>query len=310
MKKSEENNRYVEKKVYLSSMKKWLIGLAGLFAAALIGQAADLERQTVRYKGETRTYWMYVPEGASQQTPLVLVLHGYGGKAEGYCPQMLEVARREGFAVCYPQGERDHRGNPCWNVGYVFQQDSLKRDDVGFLRFLVSHLRKNYGLSRENAFLTGMSNGGEMCYLMAYLHPGTFNAYAPIAGLTMTWFYKELKVRKPVPMMEVHGTADHTSEWNGDPADEGGWGPYVAVPAAVAVWSAAARCTHEQTVQMPPKGEHPVTLHRYVGGYPAWKGGPDIEVRLYEVRDGKHSWAHQDMDTCAEIWDFFRQYLK
>ena len=45
---------------------------------------------------------------------------------------MLEVAEREGFAVCYPQGEKDAKGKNCWNVGYDVQQ-GLKRDDVGFV---------------------------------------------------------------------------------------------------------------------------------------------------------------------------------
>ena len=63
--------------------------------------------------------------------------------------------------------------------------------------------------------LTGMSNGAEMGCLMAYIHPDFFNAIAPIAGLTMEWMRKELKAKGPVPMMEVHGTQDHTSEWKG-----------------------------------------------------------------------------------------------
>ena len=67
---------------------------------------------------------------------------------------------------------------------------------------------------------------------------------------------------------------------------------------------AQARCTHEETVQMPLKGEHPVVLHRYLGG------DDGIEVRLYEVQGGKHSWALQDLDTCDEMWAFFRQYVK
>ncbi len=41
-----------------------------------------------------------------------------------------------------------------------------------------------------------------------------------------------------------------------------------------------------------------------------WKGGPAIEVRLYEVIGGKHTWALNDMDTCNEIWKFFSLYLR
>ena len=53
-----------------------------------------------------------------------------------------------------------------------------------------------------------------------------------------------------------------------------------------------------------------VILHRHMGGTPAWKGGPEVEVRLYEIVDGKHKWGLEDMDTCEEIWKFFSKYLR
>ena len=282
---------------------RYLTFLIALFCFVVHLQAAETVRYTMRYKGEVRTYWLYVPEGAGPATPLVLVLHGYGGNAEGYCPSMLEVAEREGFAVCYPQGEKDAKGKTGWNVGYDVQQ-GLERDDVGFVKALVKHLRKTHHIGKDNVFISGMSNGGEMTYFMAYKYPDLFRAYATIAGLTMQWAYKEWKAKKPVPLMEVHGTADKTSMWEGDPTDTGGWGAYIAVPAAVGYWAAQARCTHEETTTLPQKGEHPVVLHRYLGG------DDGVEVRLYEVQGAKHSWHLADMDTCEEMWRFFRLYLK
>ena len=202
---------------------RYLAFLVVLFCFIVHARAAETVRYTMKYKGEVRTYWLYVPEGAGPATPLVLVLHGYGGSAEGYCPSMLEVAEREGFAVCYPQGEKDAKGKTGWNVGYDVQQ-GLERDDVGFVKALVKHLRKTHHIGKDNVFMSGMSNGGEMTYFMAYKYPDLFRVYATIAGLTMQWAYKEWKAKKPVPLMEVHGTADKTSMWEGDPTDTGGWG--------------------------------------------------------------------------------------
>ena len=229
---------------------RYLAFLVVLFCFIVHARAAETVRYTMKYKGEVRTYWLYVPEGASPATPLVLVLHGYGGSAEGYCPSMLEVAEREGFAVCYPQGEKDAKGKTGWNVGYDVQQ-GLERDDIGFVKALVKHLRKTHHIGKDNVFMSGMSNGGEMTYFMAYMYPDLFRAYATIAGLTMQWAYKEWKAKKPVPLMEVHGTADKTSMWEGDPTDTGGWGAYIAVPAAVGYWAAQARCTHEEMTTLP-----------------------------------------------------------
>ena len=286
-----------------------------LFVIIAIGMsvaASALTRKeqhfTFRHQGMEREYLLYVPEGIGANAPLIMVLHGYGGRAMKGGENLREVADKEKFVVCYAQGAKDAKGKTCWNVGYPFQ-DGLKTDDVDFLCKLARYLQKTYNLSRENTFLTGMSNGGEMCYLMAYLKPDFFSAIAPISGLTLVWMDKELKAKKSVPLMEVHGTLDKTSAWAGDPENAGGWGAYLSVPLAVAKWAVEAKCTHEVTEVLPEKRNR-VVLHMYCGGEPAWKGGPETEVWLYEVIGGKHSWAEADMDTCSEIWRFFSKYLK
>ena len=94
-------------------------------------------------------------------------------------------------------------------------------------------LVKDLNLNKLNCFLCGMSNGGEMCYLTALQRPEEFTAYGSVAGLTMEWFYRKYSMRKAVPFLEVHGDADKTSRWEGDPDNTGGWGEYIAVPIAV-----------------------------------------------------------------------------
>ena len=299
-------------------MKKIILCLA-LIICAFISNAQEQSKTkefTFRHKGMDRTYWLYIPENLSEHATLVMVLHGYGGKAEGYQPEMINTADKYGFAVCYPQGAKDKNGKNgkgsknCWNVGYCFQQEQgLKTDDVDFLCSLAKHLQKTHGLKKENTFLTGMSNGGEMCYLMATLRPTAFTAYAPIAGLTMEWSYKKYSPKKAVPMMEVHGTADKTSRWLGDPQNEGQWGAYISVPMAVGIWAAEAKCTYTVSTELPLM-RNQVILHRHLGGVPAWKDGPAVEVRLYEIIGGTHSWALKDLATCDEVWKFFSIYLR
>ena len=262
------------------------------------------DRYTFTYDGREREYYLYVPPGGRKGYPLVMVLHGYGGKADGYRPEMMFLAREEGFAVCYPQGRANSVGKTGWNVGYPSQKD-LKDDDVALVTTLAAQLQEQFDLSRENTFLTGMSNGGEMCYLLAYSSDKTFSALASVAGLTMKWLYDGPKGKRPIPFMEIHGTADKTSRWEGDPSGQYGWGGYMSVPAAVEAIVKQNGCTREETETLPLRSAdaHKVILHKYSG-----KAG--MEVRLYEVEGGKHTWAMDDMDTCREIWDFFKQYLR
>ena len=293
-------------------IKKVLLVLAVLSLCCVSSAQEQTEVQrrcslrTFRHQGLVREYYLYTPSGLKEGAPLVICLHGYGGSAANGKAGLMDVADRHGFVVCYPQGEQDPKGKPSWNVGYP-SQDGMKTDDVDFIVKLTRHLKKEYGFG--SAFLTGMSNGGEMCYLTAQKEPRAFNAIASIAGLTLTNMMP-LRYRKPVPFMEVHGTEDRTSEWTGDPENKGGWGAYLAVPVSVSYIIAANGCISETTTRLPLReGRNQVILHHFQGGKPAWKGGPAADVLLYEVIGGNHSWSDKDMDTCEAVWEFFSRYL-
>lgn len=244
--------------------------------------------------------------GQTDGMPLVVVLHGYGGKALGDGLRFIELADLHGFAVCWPQGAEDGTGHSCWNVGYPFQAD-YRIDDTAYLRRLVRRLQNDYGLSRKNVFLTGMSNGGEMCYKMAAEHPETFSAIASIAGLTLTSMTTDY--RRPIPFMEVHGTADKTSAWDGDPQNKGGWGAYLSVPSAVSHIVSANRCVALSTTEIPSEHKR-VILHHFTEGIPSRRGGPSSEVLLSEVRGGDHSWSERYIPTCDLVWEFFSRYVR
>lgn len=281
--------------------RSFLAGLI-LFVAAVGSVRADnTPEYTLQCESIERVYRLHIPENMPENGPLVVVLHGYGSPKPGV---LNETADRHGFAVCYPQGEKDGRGNLCWNVGYPFQHD-MTIDDVEFLTQLVGHLQQKYGFSKQNVFCAGMSNGGEMCYLLAARKPDLFAAVAPISGLMMEWLYKSDTSTLPVPLFEIHGTDDKISAWEGDPDNKGGWGEYIPVPLAVHFCAAKNRCTLMRTDTVTGKAPNNRTIvkHRFSGGT------NESEVWLYEMIGGKHSWFWDDMDTGDELWKFFSMYV-
>lgn len=255
--------------------------------------------------GIERSYKLYLPANIQPNAPLVFVLHGYGGSFDLDHVGMNEAAERHGFAVCYPQGAKDGRGKPCWNVGYPFQAD-MAIDDISFLSKLARQLQKQHNLSRKNTFCTGMSNGGEMCYLLAYSSQNTFRAVAPIAGLTMAWMPEKYTRTRPIPLFEVHGTEDRTSEWTGDMENKGGWGAYIAVPDAIDYWVKRNGCDKEEHEKRPLKTDNSnqVIAHRYIDT----RHGND--VWLYEIIGGGHTWGEKDLDIAEEIWNFFSKFTE
>lgn len=281
---------------------KRLISILVLLLVAASGLSAQ-ERCTMTYRGQTREYFVHIPKNLAPERAMVIMLHGHGGTAENYCPAILETADKYGFAVCFPQGleEPEPKSVPAWNVGYPFQK-GWKVDDCKFILALAEKLRRDYDLDRRNFFFSGMSNGGEMCYLMAHRYPGKFAAIGSLAGLCMEWIYRSMYPPQAVPFLEIHGTADVVSRWGGDPQNNDGWGEYVSVPAAVGRMVSANCCTYEQLDTLPLR-RNLVIRHHYCGG----TDGKD--VFLYEVRGGGHSRGEKDLDLGEELWMFFSKYL-
>lgn len=258
--------------------------------------------EVVTDQGVSREYYLYVPENVREDRPLVYCLHGYGGNAANTLHVLRETAEKEGFILCVPQASVDPNNKNGWIVGYPFQEGA-KVDDVEFLRNLTGRLIDGYGVSKDKVFVTGMSNGGEMCYILAYRGTDFVRAVAPISGLEMEWAYRTLSPVKAIPLMEAHGTVDTVSRWGGDPDDKDGWGEYIGVPQAVGFWAGTAHCTHEVTESIPSMNDHEIILHRYVDG------DDGVEVWLYEVVGGSHGWFRPEMNIGDHIWRFFSMYL-
>ena len=287
----------------MKTLLKTLLTVLLLYGATGV-TAQETRTETLRSGGVERTYRLHLPANLPDNAPLVIVLHGYGGDANPEAFGMNATADRHGFAVCYPQGERDSRGKRGWNVGYPSQTE-MPIDDVQFLEDLIGHLHRHYGLSRRNVFCTGMSNGGDMCYLLAAQRPDLFAALGPVAGFMSVAILREDKSLQPVPLFEIHGTADPTTRWEGDLTGEGGWGAYLPIPMAVGYWAAKNKCL-EHRIDTLSRGADglQVIAHRYTGGTDG------NEVWLYETLGGKHSWKKTGVDTCEELWRFFSRYVR
>jgi polyhydroxybutyrate depolymerase len=289
-------------KIFILSALSVLLLTCNLSAETKVPYLQDslYKTLTINDQGLEREYKLYIPQGLKNGAPLVFVLHGYGRNFNLDNIGFNEAAKRYGFAVCYPQGSKDGRGKNCWNVGYPFQAD-MKVDDVEFLSSLAKELQREYGFSRRKTFCTGMSNGGEMCYLLAYCGQKVFKAVAPIAGLTMAWMPEKYPNTRPIPIFEIHGTEDRVSEWTRDLENKGGWGAYLSVPDAISFWVKRNGCDKESTTELPLKkpGSNKVISHKY------YNNSGKNSVWLYEIIGGTHSWGQNDLDICDEIWKFF-----
>jgi polyhydroxybutyrate depolymerase len=271
---------------------------------------AQPQSHTFTINNETRQYYLYTPDSLGPGVPLIFVLHGYSGSAVSIMnySNLNQIADENGFVVCYPQGVIDDMGNAFWNVGYDFHPNETV-DDVEFLSELAHYLQEEYGLSSYNTFSTGMSNGGEMSYMLACQESDVFRGIASVAGIMFESFYNTCDP-SPIPVLEIHGTLDDTNWWDGDPNNQGGWGAYIGIEEGIDYWININNCTQTIINILPdifPSDGSFVVIEKHINGI------NNNEVWLYKVVNGGHewpgAWGNMDINAGEEVWSFFSQYL-
>lgn len=291
-----------------------------ILAAVLVGcscqkNSADfadlgLIKDSIFIDDQPREYLIYFPSNLKAEAPLVFVCHGYTGKASDMAnySQMNSVADKHGFVVCYPQGSMDKNENPFWQVGYEFNLDN-PINDISFIHHLAGTLQKEYGLSKENAFFTGLSNGGDMANYLACQSTPVFKAVAPVVGCLMKSMIDSFPKPNRIPLLMINGTADNITLWEGDMANQGGWGPYHSTPEMHNFWIKNNGCTTVVKSVLPNTNKEDGSFVRVE----KHSGETAMPVWIYTVVNGGHDWpggsGNMDLNASEAIWAFFSQFL-
>ena len=256
-----------------------------------------------------REYIYYHASSALPNCPLVMVFHGYSGDAQGIMDysQFNALAEEFGFAVCYPQGTLDGSNTTFFNVGYDFQTNQTV-DDVAFVESLVDSLQDMYSLSEQDVFSTGMSNGGDFSYMLACQASETFKAVAPVAGMIMQEIMDDCNPLNEVSILEIHGTQDNVTYWQGDPNNNDGWGAYPSIPNTISFFTSLFGLTELSSTGFPdidPTDGSIVNSDKFT------EIGSCSQVWLYTVDGGGHDWpgadGNMDISASREAWLFFEQ---
>lgn len=272
---------------------------------------AQAQYTLFEHDGIARQFIYYEPEELNEQLPLVFVMHGFTGDANDIknYSEMNDFADQYGFAVCYPRGTLDSGGNRFWNVGYAFHQNETV-NDVGFLTELAIYLQDTQGLNPDYTFATGMSNGGEMCYMLACQAYDTFKAVAPVAGMILQVILDECDESPAIPIFEIHGSQDNVTPLSGDPDNNDGWGAYPSIQSTINYFAEKNECTIVVNGLVP---DIDTSDNSFIESEKHLDGINENEVWYYKVVGGGHdwpgAWGNMDIEAGQEAWLFFQNYI-
>ena len=300
-------------------MRHFFAGLleAAAIAALALGRGTGLQAQTtvtgtIRHGGLLREYRLYVPAiytSSPGRRPLLFNLHGYGSnnQQQEFYGDFRPIADTANFLVVHPNGTFDAANNRNWNT---FGPRGSGVDDVGFLSALLDTLSARYRVDLDRVYSTGMSNGGFMSYELACQLGGRVAAIASVTGSMTASRLGTCAAGRPVPVLEIHGTADGTVPYTGGTALQ-----FVAIPTLLASWVQRNGCNPVPTVTPVPDTN---TTDGCTAERSVWTGGRNGSVvEHYRIIGGGHTWpgsafstgvTNRDISASREVWRFLRPY--
>ncbi|HLJ36533.1 MAG TPA: PHB depolymerase family esterase [Ktedonobacteraceae bacterium] len=266
--------------------------------------AAGNSNNTITSDSLKRTFLLHLPPSYGRQPqPVVINYHGYTETTQVFAQysNMAVESDKAGFILVYPQGE----DNPTtWNAGIGAYGPTGDADDVQFTRDLISNLEKNYCVDAHRIYVTGYSIGGGMAYRVACNLSTEIAAFATVEGA----FYTApggCHPSHPVPVLEIHGQADHFAPYTGNP-------PLLmaAVQPYLSNWLNWDQCSNTTRTFFQQSDVTGIEWPHCADG---------TVVAHYIISDGGHTWAGatprpslgfttHTIDANVVIWDFFKQF--
>lgn len=283
-----------------------------------VSQDAAGTLSTLDVDGLTREFHVHVPATVGPAPGAVLVFHGGGGSGEMMIGQnpMVPAADAGGFIAVFPEA---YDGN--WTDGRIATMDGP--NDVAFVRTLVAHLARTYGVDPSRVYATGISNGAIFTHKLACDAPGMIRAIAPVAGNMPESLMANCSPRNGTPVMMFNGTADPFMPYAGGQPENARLiamtrGPItdsmVSSQDTVAFWAQQNGCGTFQTADLPDLNDDGTTVTRI-----AWDCGA---ATLYRINGGGHTWpgtsvriaerlngpTSMDIDATSLMVQFFRAH--
>ncbi|RLI54115.1 MAG: phospholipase [Candidatus Thorarchaeota archaeon] len=284
--------------------------------------------RSITHGGLERTYRIHIPPSFNKtiQMPLVLVLHGGGGTAEGMEEQLTlggfnNLSDKKGFIVVYPNGI-EKRWNDCRkNISYRTHQEKI--DDVGFISTLIDNITEEFNINPGRVYVTGMSNGAMMSYRLACEISEKIAAIAPVTGAIPEDIISQCSPSKPVSVIAISGTDDPLVPWEGGDIKSlflhKPLGKVLSVPDSVNYWAIHNNCSPMPNItwlpDLDPRDD--TRVRREVYG----EGDEGTKVILYAIEGGGHTWPDglqylsesligktcHDINANEVIWEFFTE---
>ncbi len=278
--------------------------ITALFAALLaFSLSAQLTQHSMMVGTASRNYYKYLPVNyqASENLPVVFILHGLGGNAQQMTLAGFNLISDTARVIAiYPDALPNAFGQTAWNNGTLA---SSAADDITFFNFMINEMLNNQNANASRIYVTGFSMGGIMSHHLACALNDRFAAIGPMAGTMPTDDIANCVPSYATPVIHLHGTADGTVPYNSNPLPS-----LSLVPETMGFWQNVHGCAATaDSTQLPNTAADGITVDRFVYN----TCNPVSSVELWRLNGADHIYLYEpvnDITEAKEIWRFFYKW--
>ena len=193
----------------------------------------------------SRSYVLHVPStyGGTKPAPLIVDFHGIGNTGWGELSSSTypAVTDPEGVILAFPDGKEGPIGTG-WNFGPCCVANV---DDFGFVKAMVTQIRKSACIDSNRIYAVGVLTGGGMVYDLACQAADVFAAVAPAAFDLLEETVNDCKPSRPITEISFRGTADTRVPYAGGPSSLVPGMPitFLGAQSTFAKWAQIDQCT-------------------------------------------------------------------
>ncbi|MGE3800641.1 MAG: PHB depolymerase family esterase [Candidatus Kapaibacterium sp.] len=278
-------------------------------------------RFTTEVDGDTREYYVHVPESydPSQPIPVVFMLHGTSGDGEKFynISGWKELGEKENILTVFPSSwhyciidDGQVKNTTKWHSfpgAFDYCAGEVPRDDVKFLRQIISELDERFTIDSKRMYLAGFSNGGQMAFRCGVEMSDVFAAIVEASGSTATDTTATPQRKLPVTFMV--GNSDDA--WIGDGTTTI---PLSKFETGLENLAAFRRIVHAHTSTFDFDTTYTMTGDTNTALIATYEGNPKGENRNFNVvlindldhqyPNGKNHW----MNGAEKNWEWFKQF--
>ena len=251
-------------------------------------------------------YRLYKPPGLPRGQrvpllPLLVMLHGCTQNASSFADAsgMNRIAAREGFMVLYPEQDRAHNLQGCWN--WFDTRNGRAGREADAIEAAISQVCQTHPIDTRQIAIAGFSAGAGMAALLATREPQRFKAVIMHSGIgpgvatssaTALSAMRGRRTGGPLagveplpPLLVIQGMADGVVAPSCGRSAAERWAAH-AVAHSMAKAQPTLSVSPSRTVQRGKRRSASVTDYRLVG-----QGSAKTVATLCEVDGLGHAWS-------------------